>query len=75
MNGRDATTIQRDKFTLNHKHFCFIASVLRDSKPLAHWDPNKMAQWQSIVHEFVAECKRSNSRFSEDRFLEACGHD
>jgi hypothetical protein len=75
MNGRDNSTIQRDKFTLQHKHFCFIASVLKDSKPAPHWDANKHAQWQSIVHEFMAECKRHNSKFNADRFLEACGHE
>lgn len=75
MNGRDANTIQRDKFTLQHKHFCFIAGVLKDSKPSAEKQDVAFNQWQTIVHEFVAECKRHNSRFNEDRFLTACGHE
>jgi hypothetical protein len=75
MNGRDRSTINRDKIPeLQHRHFCFIAAVLAESRPMANWDANKHAQWQSVLNSFVAACKRSNGRFDADRFIEACNH-
>jgi hypothetical protein len=74
MNGRDKSTM-RKSVELQHRHFCFIAAVMAESKPAPHWDANKLAQWQSVVNSFVAACKRSNGRFDADRFMEACNHD
>jgi hypothetical protein len=72
MNGRDTNTIQRDKFTLQHKHFCFIASVLAE---LPTHSESLRAAKQSVVNSFVAECKRHNNRFNPDRFIAACNRD
>jgi len=74
MNGRDIAGMRKTP-QLEHRHFCFIAAVLAESKPAPHWDANKLAQWQSVVNSFVAACKRSNGRFSADRFEAACNHD
>jgi hypothetical protein len=76
MNGRDRSTINRDKTPeLQHRHFCFIAAVLAETRPMVDWDEPLRIQWQLTVNAFTAACKRSNSRFNADRFLEACNHD
>jgi hypothetical protein len=74
MNGRDISGMKKTP-ELQHRHFCFIAAVMAESKPETHWDPNKLAQWESILNSFVAACKRSNGKFNADRFREACNHD
>jgi hypothetical protein len=74
MNMKDIRTANKH-IELQHRHFCLIAATLRDSKPAEHWDANKMVQWQSIVNEFVAACRRSNGRFDADRFLTACNYE
>jgi hypothetical protein len=74
MNGRDKSGLNKTP-ELQHRHFCFIAAALADSKPAPHWDANKMAQWQSVVNSFVAACKRSNGKFSAERFREACNYE
>lgn len=73
-NKRDLNITER-KVSLEHRHFAFIAAVLKDSKPEAHWDANKRAQWQVTVHRFIARCKSTNPKFNADRFLAACGFD
>jgi len=73
MNMKDIRTANKH-IELQHRHFCFIADCLRDSKPEPHWDANKTAQWQSVVNSFVAACRRSNGRFDPDRFLAACNY-
>lgn len=74
LNRKDISTAKRH-IELQHRHFAFIAAVLAESKPLPHWDANKLAQWQSMVNSFVMACRSSNGRFSADRFLAACNHD
>lgn len=74
MNRKDLNTANRH-VELQHRHFAIIAAALRDSKPLASWDANKHAQWQSTVNSFIVVCRRSNGRFDRERFEAACNHE
>lgn len=71
INGRDKTTMNKH-VELQHRHFCFIASVLSE---LPDHADSLRTQKQSVINAFVAACRRSNSRFDADRFIEACNHD
>jgi hypothetical protein len=74
LNRKDISTANR-RIEMQHRHFAAIASALRDSKPAPHWDPNKLAQWQSTVNSFIVICRASNSRFDKERFLAACNYE
>ena len=59
---------------LEQRHFKLIAQTLKDSKPAPHWDANKMAQWESMVREFMVVCKSVNPKFKRDLFTRACDY-
>jgi hypothetical protein len=47
---------------MSKKHFVALADALRAEKPAAHWDPNKMVQWQLDVKAVADVCCSSNPR-------------
>lgn len=51
--------------TMEHRHFAFIANVLRDVPP---------KQRKAIVERFAQACAGSNPRFDRERFLTACDY-
>ena len=60
---------------LQHRHFAFMAAVLKSEKPGSNWDVNKRLQWQLMVRSFADACSRTNPRFDRERFLAACNYD
>lgn len=61
------------KIEFQKRHFQFIADTLKASKPEAHWDANKMAQWHVSVSRFADALRSTNENFKRDTFLAACG--
>ena len=59
--------------TLQHRHFAFIAMVLKDTKPdrafAAEHD-----HWREQVRAFADACASSNGRFDRARFYAACDY-
>ena len=58
---------------MTRKDFELIAAVLKREKPLESWSPNKMVQWQLIVHGLISALAQTNPRFDALRFSKACG--
>lgn len=54
-------------------HFQMLADELKREMPGANWDPNKRVQWLLDVKAVARVCAQCNSRFSQGRFLTACG--
>lgn len=69
MNMKDKNTALRG-VELQHRHFSFIAAVIRDMPD--HADTLR-AQKRSVALAFADACKATNGRFNRDRFLAACG--
>lgn len=61
MNGRDHL---RKTPTLEHRHFVFIADVIRAC-------PDDTTREQ-VAQLFATRLRATNHRFSTDRFLDAC---
>ncbi len=55
---------------MSKKHFIELADCLRQQKPEAHWDANKMAQWQLDVNAIAEFCRRQNPRFNRQRWMD-----
>ena len=66
----------KDKWTakygvvLQHRHFAFIASVIKGMPDQIPWPNTHKA---SVAVAFADACSRSNPRFERERFLKACG--
>jgi hypothetical protein len=58
---------------MTKQHFAALAEAMKAEKPAAHWNANKMVQWELDVKALAQVCARFNSRFDYDRFVEACG--
>lgn len=58
---------------ISRKHFQMIADALKEQKPEAHWDKNKMTQWELDVRAVAKALSRLNPRFDFGRFTRACG--
>lgn len=54
------------------KHFKALAEALRFERPGKFWDPNKVVQWKLDCKAIGETCKRFNSRFDYNKFIEAC---
>lgn len=57
---------------LQHRHFSFIAAVLKETMPTA-CSPDLWMQHIKMVDAFTDACARSNPRFDRVRFRKACG--
>lgn len=63
-----------DAPTLEHRHFAFIATTIRDMDNLANGHTDLAKIWQRrIAEHFADNCARTNPRFDRARFLRACG--
>lgn len=51
---------------LEHRHFAFIAAVIKDLGLEA-------SEQRHVAAVFAAACARTNPRFDTNRFLKACG--
>lgn len=72
---KDINTAQRG-VSLEHRHFSFIASVLRFAKPDVPYsadDDINQESWRFMVESFEVACRSTNGRFDRARFLAACG--
>ncbi|MGA7239439.1 MAG: hypothetical protein WBY44_27405 [Bryobacteraceae bacterium] len=58
---------------MTRQHFKAIADSLRDQRPADHWDSNKRAQWDLDVNAMADVCRRFNTQFKRERFIDACG--
>jgi hypothetical protein len=63
-NRKDVSTA-RHGVELQHRHFSFIAAVIRDIPDLE--------QRYAMAQRFGDACSRSNPRFDFGRFMKACG--
>lgn len=69
---------RKDKTTgrgaeLQHRHFCFIADMLKNAGGFGETEGVQEEQWQRIVDQFADACAQSNPKFDRARFLKACG--
>jgi hypothetical protein len=71
MNMKDKNTALRG-VELQHRHFSFIAAVIRDMPDHA---ASLRAQKRSVANAFADACRATNGRFDRERFLSACGFD
>ena len=55
------------------RHYEFIASVMKDSRPAKSWDSNKKSQWESTLSSMVEKFALDNPRFKAPEFIAACG--
>ena len=65
---KDRRTI-RNGVEMQHRHFSFIADVLKNTKQRAYCH----SEWLKMVEAFADACSRSNRRFDRERFYKACG--
>jgi hypothetical protein len=64
---------RKDHDMISRKHFQMIADELKSNRPEAHWDANKMTQWQLDVRAVAKALSSLNPRFDFARFYKACG--
>ena len=59
--------------TLQHRHFAFIAHVLKQCDPKGNEGPAVRDQWLATVSAFEFALRSTNPNFDSSRFLTACG--
>lgn len=67
-NRKDRATPQTVE--LQHRHFAFIASALRNAKTAPHLSEQG---WVEVATVFANMCENTNPRFDRSRFLVAAG--
>lgn len=58
---------------MSKRHFEALAAALKHERPEAHWNANKLVQWDLDCKAIARACQQSNPRFDAARFYKACG--
>lgn len=58
---------------MSRKDYKILADAFLQTRPLEHWDANKLTQWQQDVSHVASALGRDNPRFNATKFLQACG--
>ena len=58
---------------MTKKDYIILADAFLCTRPMEHWDANKLTQWQQDVAHVAHALMLNNPRFNASKFMQACG--
>lgn len=60
-------------YDMTKKDYILLADAFLQTRPLEHWNANKLTQWQQDVVHVAYSLAQNNPRFNASKFMQACG--